>query len=116
MVKAYVREVGFGPQDDVFGAHYTPVHINRYMYMKTVINNLKSTKKCKISCQSRRQSLVIKQIYMSSLPVAFSAPCVFGKGATKQFLQSFNDSQIPDFIEAVKCHILVHMYNLLVYL
>ena len=30
MVKAYVREVGFGPQDDVFGAHYSPANINRY--------------------------------------------------------------------------------------
>ena len=55
MVKAYVREVGFGPQDDVFGAHYTPVHINRYMYMKTVINNLKSTKKCKINLNQSKQ-------------------------------------------------------------
>ena len=30
MVKAYVREVGFEPKDDVFGAHYSPANINRY--------------------------------------------------------------------------------------
>ena len=41
MVKAYVKEVGFGPQDDIFGAHYTPAHINRYMYKKTIMCYLK---------------------------------------------------------------------------
>ena len=41
---------------------------------------------------------------INSLSVTFSAPCVFSLGATDRFLESFNDNQIPDFIEGVKCH------------
>ena len=55
MVKAYVKEVGFGPQDDIFGAHYTPAHINRDMYKKTIMCYLKKHKFIEIDLSSQKQ-------------------------------------------------------------